>query len=409
MGRYVPPEHEGITSANKLAGKHALGSRARNLQSTGALTVRFEMPFPVWCGTCKPPSSSSSSRADPDADGKGPDHVLIGQGVRFNAQKKKVGNYYSTPIWSFRMKHSVCGGWIEIRTDPQNAEYVVVEGGRRKAEGSADELRRDRAGLWIDEGSGVAEILVGHGVSSADADGKEADPFAKFETKVGDERAFLTAKERMDELRRRQARDWEDPYEKSRQLRKTFRVERRKREAAQTRAEGLKDKMSLGIELVDEKEEDMLRARMVDFGGTSVHEDTGADADVARIQSRGIFDSASARSPSSSSKVGTGSGKKKRRKTAAETAAERKHLLQRELTGNTRAAIDPFLSDQRVWQPEYSLRRKTETRPTSQRPPSTNGPPGEGMENAFDASPTNTNAVSQQQRSALVAYDSDSD
>jgi coiled-coil domain-containing protein 130 len=167
--------------------------------------------------------------------------------------------------------------------------------------------------------------------------------------------------------------------------------------------------MSLGIELVDEEEEDMLRARMVDFGGggISARGDTGADADVARMQRRGIFDSVSA--PSPSTRVDTGSRKKKKRKTAAETAAERKSLLQRELTGNTRAAIDPFLSDQRVWQPEYTLRRKTEARPTTQRPSNTGDLPGESMENGLGSSSTDINAVSRQHGSTLVAYDSDSD
>ncbi|RHZ47689.1 uncharacterized protein CDV56_100019, partial [Aspergillus thermomutatus] len=102
MGRYVPPDQEGLTTGNKLAGKHPLGARARHLRTSGALVVRFEMPFAVWCTTCKP------------------HETLIGQGVRFNAEKKKVGNYYSTPIYSFRMKHGACGGWIEIRTDPAN-------------------------------------------------------------------------------------------------------------------------------------------------------------------------------------------------------------------------------------------------------------------------------------------------
>lgn len=40
-------------------------------------------------------------------------------GVRYNAQKKKVGKYLSTPIWSFGMKCHLCSGWIEIHTDPK--------------------------------------------------------------------------------------------------------------------------------------------------------------------------------------------------------------------------------------------------------------------------------------------------
>src|SRR5712671_462361 len=43
----------------------------------------------------------------------------IGMGVRYNAEKKKIGMYYSTPIFSFRCKCHLCSGWFEIQTDPQ--------------------------------------------------------------------------------------------------------------------------------------------------------------------------------------------------------------------------------------------------------------------------------------------------
>jgi coiled-coil domain-containing protein 130 len=43
----------------------------------------------------------------------------IGAGVRYNARKQKVGNYYSTPIYGFKCKCHLCDGWFEIRTDPK--------------------------------------------------------------------------------------------------------------------------------------------------------------------------------------------------------------------------------------------------------------------------------------------------
>lgn len=43
----------------------------------------------------------------------------IGMGVRYNAEKKKIGSYYSTPIFSFRCKCHLCSGWFEIQTDPK--------------------------------------------------------------------------------------------------------------------------------------------------------------------------------------------------------------------------------------------------------------------------------------------------
>ncbi|KAL4940744.1 hypothetical protein BDV06DRAFT_230112 [Aspergillus oleicola] len=311
MGRYIPPEHEGVTSSNKLANKHPLGSRARHLHTKGSIIVRFEMPFATWCTNCVP-------------------EEIIGQGVRFNAEKKKVGNYYSTPIFSFRVKHTTCGGWIELRTDPKNTAYVVVEGGRKRETG-------------VDEdGRGVGEILVG-GNRGAAGSGTD-DPFAKIETKTEDKRAVDEAKTRILELQTRQNRDWDDPYAMSRRLRREFRAERKVLEREEGVKEALRDKMSLGIDIVDEVEEDKVRAGMVDFDGPV----------KSRVRARGMFDNP---------ETGTGAeGKKNVRKSGkrkpADLVAERKALFRSELAGNTRATIDPFLNDaQNAWEPEAKKRR----------------------------------------------------
>jgi hypothetical protein len=47
-------------------------------------------------------------------------------GVRFNAEKKKIGMYYTTPIWSFRMKCPRCKNWWEIHTDPKVCMYSLA-------------------------------------------------------------------------------------------------------------------------------------------------------------------------------------------------------------------------------------------------------------------------------------------
>lgn len=57
---------------------------------------------------------------------------MIAQGVRFNAEKKQVGNYYSTKIWSFKMKAPCCGQEIVIQTDPKNTLYVIISGAKEK-------------------------------------------------------------------------------------------------------------------------------------------------------------------------------------------------------------------------------------------------------------------------------------
>ncbi|KAG5455666.1 MAG: hypothetical protein BJ554DRAFT_4835 [Olpidium bornovanus] len=128
--KYYPPGWDPSKgSINKYVGQHPLRDRARKLDQ-GILIVRFELPFNIWCDGCG------------KSIGKGT-HLLIpcfspaiptGRSVRFNAEKKKIGNYYSTAILSFRMKCHGCLEWIEVHTDPKNAEYVVVAGARRKKE-----------------------------------------------------------------------------------------------------------------------------------------------------------------------------------------------------------------------------------------------------------------------------------
>lgn len=292
MGRYVPPEVEGTMSANKLAGKHALGSRARK-SGQGILTVRFEMPFAIWCTTCPKPS-------------------IIGQGVRFNAEKKKVGNYHSTPIYSFRMKHIACGGWIEIRTDPKNTAYVVFEGAKKRDTG-VDKVQDGEIRIKTDE----------------ERERLSKDAFAAFEGKVEDKRQAVTDKSRIEDLQRAKERDWDDPGEANRRLRRTFRAERKVRQRKEGLTEELKDRMSLGMDLSEETEEDRRRAGFVDFG------EFGGEGAIVKAQSRPLFADAS---NSRQALV-----KRLKAPKAALQAEKRKEELRRELGNNTRAVLDPFL------------------------------------------------------------------
>ncbi|KAK4696890.1 hypothetical protein P7C71_g1085, partial [Lecanoromycetidae sp. Uapishka_2] len=292
MGRYVPPEHEGTTSANKLAGKHALGSRARKA-GHGILTVRFEMPFPIWCTTCPKPT-------------------IIGQGVRFNAEKKKVGNYHTTPIYSFRMKHVACGGWMEIRTDPKNTAYVVTEGAKKRDTGE-DKVQEGEIKIRTEE---ERERLAN-------------DAFAALEGKVEDKKQASTDKSRLEELQRAKERHWEDPGEANRKLRKTFRVGRKLRQQNDKLTEDLKDRMSLGMDLLGETEDDRRRAEFVEFGAI------GTEQAIIKAQSRPLFqDSSNSRKALI---------KRIKPAKAISEAEKNREALRRELGNNTRAVLDPFL------------------------------------------------------------------
>ena len=301
MGRYVPPEFEGTTSGNALHGKKALGNRA-NKSAQGILTVRFEMPYPIWCTTCPKPT-------------------IIGQGVRFNAEKKKVGNYYSTPIWSFRMKHAACGGWIEIRTDPKNTAYAVVEGAR------ARDLGLDKEG----ELEGGVPILT-----EAEREERRANAFAALEGKVEDRQRLERAKERIEEIQEVQDRMWDDPYARNRALRAQFRAGRKERERQATIAGALQDKMSLAIELVPENEGDVKRASFIEFG-TVDH-----DLALTKAIAKPLFmtkDSPTPPKPSSKSKTSAS-----RKLKAAQLLEKHKADLAEEIRGNTRVKTDPFLN-----------------------------------------------------------------
>ncbi|TGO08905.1 hypothetical protein BTUL_0186g00090 [Botrytis tulipae] len=294
MGRYVPPDQEGLMSGNQLHGKHALGARANKI-SQGILTVRFEMPYPIWCTHCPKPT-------------------IIGQGVRFNAEKKKVGNYLSTPIYSFRMKHITCGGWIEIRTDPKNTAYVITEGARKRDTGEDKVL------------DGDTKIL-----SEEERENLRNNAFASLEGKVEEKERLVGSKKRLEELQDL-SEQWEDPHEANRKLRRAFREGRKAREKEAGVASALQDKMSLGLDLLPEHEEDARRAGFIEFGGKD------PQIYINKTISKPLFEIERQLSVADK-KVSNLS----RRKQAEALAAKQRNDAVAEIRGNTRAAMDPFL------------------------------------------------------------------
>lgn len=278
MGRYVPPELEGIQSFNQASGK-----KPNNRKADGSQVVRFECPFAIWCTHCDP-------------------EQIIGQGVRFNAEKRKVGNYYSTPVWAFRIKHTVCGGWIEVRTDPKNAEYVVTEGGRRRDAGENKLLE--------------GEFLIG----AKKIEGKDG-AFGALEKNIEDKEVANTQQVRVKELQKRQERDWANPYEMNQRIRKDFRVGRRQRQKDANTGEALQEKYGLGLDLTAPSSEDSRRAKLIDFEPSHKHSHI----------TQGIFEQ-----PDGLEKT----------KSIANT--QRRSLLYASLRSNTRAKADPFTEDRQV-------------------------------------------------------------
>ncbi|CAI2378385.1 unnamed protein product [Moneuplotes crassus] len=98
-GYYIPP--------------NGTGSTLKRMKKSFPSTIRFEMPFHIWCDGCK---------------------KKIAKGVRFNAKKKHVGDYLSTKIYAFFMTCNMCQHRIVIKTDPKGCDYIVESGGQKKAE-----------------------------------------------------------------------------------------------------------------------------------------------------------------------------------------------------------------------------------------------------------------------------------
>ncbi|KAI1347146.1 CWC16 protein [Xylaria sp. FL0043] len=338
MGRYVPPDVEGTISGNALNKKHALGSRASKLRTEGILTVRFEMPFGVWCGTCPKPT-------------------LIGQGVRFNAEKKKVGAYHTTPVWSFRMRHADCGGAIEIRTDPANAEYVVVEGGTRRDTGDDKDDSLVSSSALI---GGLGEILT-----SKEKEALRNDAFARLERTIEDRGVLIERSHRIAELEDASNRAWEDPYAQNRRLRAAFRTGRKAREKEAASTEELRERMSLGIDLLPATEEDARRAALVDFGvGGLADTSERSESDGERIPNwtrtkdaaltKPLFALSSALNDTHHATISKQSNgrsnqkpeeqqKGKKRLKSEIKASQTRDSLASEITRNMRASHDPFL------------------------------------------------------------------
>lgn len=212
---------------------------------------------------------------------------------------------------------------------------MVVEGGKEK-----EEIGK---GLYVAEGE---EEGWGRNKVIDTVKPGEKDPFAQVEHKRENNQRALTDKERLQHLFRLRNRDWKDPYEKSRKLRRTFRQEKKRLEAKENATEALRDKMSLGIGLLEESQEDRSIAGQVDFAGERF--DKG-DMSVMR---KPLFSSSSS-GKSSMSRHRTPNSTR-----PADRSAKRRRILGKEIWGNTRAAQDPFLTDMSWEERRIGSRRK---------------------------------------------------
>ncbi|XP_015109031.1 coiled-coil domain-containing protein 130 homolog [Diachasma alloeum] len=215
---YYPPDYDPKAGGlNKFLGTHALRERARKLHM-GILIIRFEMPFNIWCEGCG-------------------NH--IGMGVRYNAEKKKVGMYYSTPLYSFRMKCHLCDNHFEIKTDPGNLTYVIESGARRQ-ENRWDPKENEQV---VPETKEVSKRLYD-------------DAMFKLEHGVDDLKIAKTQDPAINKILAKNESRWQDDYSANAALRTAFR-NRKKEDKERRKQLPLLKSVGVELDLVDEHEDDV--------------------------------------------------------------------------------------------------------------------------------------------------------
>lgn len=182
-GYYQPPEFDPKKhkTLNKFHGTHRLGVRAKRINE-GILVVRFEMPFKVWCLGCS---------------------SIVAKGVRFNADKKCIGYFHSSKILEFSMTCYWCPQRFVIKADPETAEYICMEGCRRKVETYKPEAID---GVHFKTTEELKEI--------------DEDPLLRLELREQDKIKSETQASRMERLKSKQDEIFQDDVDLNRTLRK---------------------------------------------------------------------------------------------------------------------------------------------------------------------------------------------
>ncbi|XP_064625082.1 probable splicing factor YJU2B [Lineus longissimus] len=232
---YYPPDFDPAKhkSLNGYHGVHPLRERAKKIKQ-GIMVIRFEMPYNIWCGGCK-------------------NHV--GMGVRYNAEKSKVGMYYTTPIYKFRMKCHLCDNYIEMQTDPQNCDYVILSGARRK-EQRWDASQNEQ--IVTDDRDKIKKLAT--------------DPMFKIDHEATDKTKIKTALPGLGEIELLQTAK-KDDYILNKMARQMFRGEKKQLRAVEQADRALLDKSSLDISLVAEHDDDVKLAGLLRYKNTESFEE----------------------------------------------------------------------------------------------------------------------------------------
>lgn len=191
--------------------------------------VRFELPFSVWCEVCK-------------------NH--IGMGVRYNAHKKHIGNYLSTPIYRFSMKCHQCPNYLVIDTDPKNTEYKIVMGCVKREESY--------------DPTSIGLIAL---PDEKEKERLENDAFYRLEHGLEDVKKAESRVASIQEIKEFNDQYYKDPFTVSQILRKKFRTQKKNQLEIKRGNDEVKDRLNLSIDILPSNPQDSMKAKEINWLG----------------------------------------------------------------------------------------------------------------------------------------------
>jgi coiled-coil domain-containing protein 130 len=169
-------------------------------------------------------------------------------GVRYNAKKNQIGMYHSTPIYQFRMKCHLCDNWFDIHTDPENSQYIIAAGARKKVE----EYDPKDIGL----------------IDLPDDEEKErlrTDVFYRLEHQQEDEKKVEESVISLEKIQDYNNQVWSDPYTANQILRQRFRAEKK----VNQESEQVRNRLNLSIPILAPSSEDSEAAKAISWDGNA--------------------------------------------------------------------------------------------------------------------------------------------
>lgn len=171
------------------------------------------------------------------------------------------------------MKCPSCSGWIEIQTDPKNAEYVVVSGARRKTEGVED----------------LADVGIKRPKTKEEAEKLIYNPFFRIEHEFKDTSIAAAAKPQIEQMITNNEHVYKDDFKSSLTARKRLKLEKTQIEEEKKKMHDLKTRLDVhDLKMLPEDERDVVKAGDVKFEKEELRSDRVL-RHATRLKSSSIF------------------------------------------------------------------------------------------------------------------------